>query len=142
MQARDGLKITHIVKPTVCRRWASIGKRWGEDHTGRIIIDVIIPPVGGGTALVQVKGVTIAGIAQFVIVERQRRVLRGIASIGLIVIYYTNTVNRKAVAGGISSITLDMSPFQSVRAGAQNQWIAFPIIGTGASNKPWCAINQ
>ncbi len=64
-----------------CR--AGINERLVKDYLGHIGIGAVSFPTGIGRGKVQVIGRARAGAAVVVIVERQRRVLRRVAGIGL-----------------------------------------------------------
>ena len=81
--ARDGLKIPHVVEPTIGSRRAGIGKRRVKDNPGHIGIGTVVLPTGIVGARVQVVGRARAAAALVVVVERERRVRRRVVGIGL-----------------------------------------------------------
>ena len=82
-QARDGLKIPHVVEPTIGSRRAGIGERGVKDHLSHIGIGTVVLPTGIVVARVQVVGRARAGAALVVVVERQRRVRGRVAGVSL-----------------------------------------------------------
>ena len=72
------------MEPTEGCRGPNICKRWTKHHTGDLIFSAILVPGRIITALVQVIGRALARTAQFVVVERQRRVPGRVADIGFI----------------------------------------------------------
>ena len=84
VDARDGFKFLHMAKPKAGGRWAGIGERGVKDHLGHRSVGLVGFPAGSHDVRVQAVGRARATVAQIVVVERQRRVLRRIASVSLL----------------------------------------------------------
>ena len=100
------MKILHIIKPIVGGRRAGIGERGVKDHLGHTGIGAVSVPIGPIVTRVQVIGRSRAAAAQFVVVERQRRVRRRVAGIGLFPLGEVARVARAAVDVGIGLVNM------------------------------------
>ena len=83
VQARNGSKVCHVIKPCVGTRRVGFGERWDKNDFGHCDICVVGVPSGKVDVRVQVIGRARAGAAVVVVVERERRVRRRVAGIGL-----------------------------------------------------------
>ena len=120
-QARDGLKIPHVVEPTIGSRRAGIGKRRVKDNPGHIGIGTVVLPTGIVGARVQVVGRACAAAALGVVVERERRVRRRVAGIGLSRNGEVARVARAAVDAGLETVHM---------GGIIGRALAAPDLGT------------